>query len=186
MADAALRAYGPDVLGVLIATLRDRSAAAEVYADFSANLWIGLPNFRWESSLRTWAYTLARNSARRYRRDPLRRRGVAVSDCAEVEQIPVRPRTETAPYRRTESKDQVSSLRRALDPDDQMLLVLRVDRKLPWDDIAVIMRPERPDTEGAAAPDDDAARRRAAASLRKRFERIKGELRALLAPRLPA
>jgi RNA polymerase sigma-70 factor (ECF subfamily) len=173
VAAGVLREYGPEILGLLVALLRDHEAAAEVYAEFSASLWTGLPGFRAESSLRTWAYRIARNAAARFRRDPLRRRGVAFADCPEVEDIAYRPRTETATYRRTEAKDGVSALRRALDPDDQMLLVLRVDRALAWDDIAQIM------SDGEVA--DAVARRRAAASLRKRYERIKDELRTLVA-----
>src|SRR5262249_52258947 len=141
VADGVLREYGPEILGLLVALLRDHESAAEVYAEFSASLWAGLPSFRGESSLRTWAYRIARNAAARFRRDPLRRRGVAFADCPELDEIPHRPRTDTATYRRTEAKEGVSALRSALDPDDQMLLMLRVDRALAWDDIAQIMSP---------------------------------------------
>jgi RNA polymerase sigma-70 factor (ECF subfamily) len=177
VADGVLRVYGPEILGLLIALLRDHEAAAEVYAEFSAGLWAGLPSFRGESSFRTWAYRIARNAAAHFRRDPLRRRGVAIGDCPELDEIPARSRTETATFRRTESKDCVSALRQSLHPDDQMLLMLRVDRALAWDDIAQIMA----DAGDRVTIDDAAARRRAAATLRKRFERLKEELRTLVA-----
>jgi RNA polymerase sigma-70 factor (ECF subfamily) len=177
VADGVLREYGPEILGLLVALLRDHEAAAEVYAEFSAALWAGLPSFRAESSLRTWAYRIARNAAAHFRRDPLRRRGVAMGDCPELEEMPVRARTETATFRRTESKDSVAHLRQSLDPDDQMLLMLRVDRALAWDDIAQIMA----DSGDGAALTDAASRRRVAAMLRKRYERIKEALRTLVA-----
>lgn len=175
VAEGALREYGPEVLGLLVALLRDHVAASDVYADFCSSLWVGLSRFRWESSLRTWAYTIARNAAARFRRDPLRRRGVTLDDCPEVEEIAAHPRTATATFRRTEVKESLSALRRSLDPDDQMLLVLRVDRALAWDDIARIM------TGDGETVDDAASRRRAAAALRKRFERIKEEIRSRVA-----
>jgi RNA polymerase sigma-70 factor, ECF subfamily len=65
----------------------------------------------------------------------------------------------------------VAKLRAELDPEDQTLLILRVNRQLPWRDIARIM------TDEGDASDDDELKRRAAA-LRKRFERLKEELRA--------
>ena len=56
---------------------------------------------------------------------------------------------------------------RAGDPDDQTLLILRIDRALPWIDIARVMtdEPDEPDLS------------RHAAALRKRFERLKQRIR---------
>jgi RNA polymerase sigma-70 factor (ECF subfamily) len=81
-------------------------------------------------------------------------------------------RSRTATYLLTEVKDQVRALRDRLTPDDQAILVLRVDRDLPWRDIARIMA-----DEGESLTEPELVRR--AAALRKRFERIKDELRAL-------
>ena len=81
------------------------------------------------------------------------------------------PRREaTAGYLRTDVKQHVRSLRSQLDPDDQLLLVLRVDKDLGWRDIAMVML-------GPDAADVELARH--AAALRKRFERVKLRLRAL-------
>lgn len=169
LAEAAtrtLRAYGPEVLGFLVAVLRDERDAGEVYARACADLWSGLPRFRWESSMRTWLYTLARNAAHAHRRDPHRRRRVALDDHPEVQDIPARDRTATAPYLQSESKLRVRRLRESLSPDDQMLLILRIDRDMSWNDIARVM-----------GDGDDLVR--AAAALRKRFERVKERLRTL-------
>jgi RNA polymerase sigma-70 factor (ECF subfamily) len=177
--EGVLREYGPEVLGFLVALLRDHDAASDVYADFCASLCAGLPTFRWESSLRTWCYAIARNGAARFRRDPLRRRGVDLGEHPEVMDIPSRTRTVTSTYRRTEVKERLSAFRQSLNPDDQMLLVLRVDRALAWDDIAQIMS----DPFAPKTGDEAEARRRSAATLRKRFERIKAEIRTLVASR---
>jgi RNA polymerase sigma-70 factor (ECF subfamily) len=74
-------------------------------------------------------------------------------------------------------KNQVRALREKLDPDDQMLLVLRVDRQLSWRDLALVMgaNPE----EAPGSQPDEATIEREAVRLRKRFERVKAELKQL-------
>jgi RNA polymerase sigma-70 factor (ECF subfamily) len=177
VATRVVEAYGAEILGFLAAVVRDRhdrrdrEEAGEVFAQFCEDLWAGLPAFRGEASFRTWAYTLARNAAHRHARDPLRRRGVALSDCPELAELEQRARTATLSYLRSDVKDRVSRLREALDPDDRMLLILRVDRSMSWNEMADVMIDP--------APSDDAERARGAASLRKRFERIKDRLRKL-------
>jgi RNA polymerase sigma-70 factor (ECF subfamily) len=167
-ATLAIREYGPEVLGFLVAVLRDHEEAAEVFAQFCEDLWRGLPRFRWESTLRTWAYTLARHGAQAFRRDPHRRRRAALSEHPEIAEIEARVRTQTVTYLRSEVKDRVTRLRESLEPDDQMLLILRVDRQMSWIDIAHVMQ-----ADGA----DEASRH--AATLRKRFERVKDRLRTM-------
>jgi RNA polymerase sigma-70 factor (ECF subfamily) len=142
-----------------------------VFSQFGEDLWTGLPGFRRASSFRTWAYTLAHHAAHRYRRDPLRKRGVALSECPDVLEMEERVRTTTLVHLRSEVKDRVRRLREKLEPDDQTLLVLRVDREMAWDEIAEIL----------FAGTDERERVKNAASLRKRFERIKDRLRALVA-----
>jgi RNA polymerase sigma-70 factor (ECF subfamily) len=71
---------------------------------------------------------------------------------------------------RTEVKDKVAALRAQLDEEDRTILVLRIDRKLAWQDIARVLADEE-------LSDAEATKRSAA--LRKRFERIKDRLRKL-------
>jgi len=171
----ALNLYGAEIFGFLHAVARDDDLAAEAFSSFGEDLWKGLPAFRWEASLRTWSYALARNALHRLRRDPRRRarNNVPLSDASSaVARIADQVRTATLPYLRTEIKDQVRALRDALDPDDHALLVLRVDRKLSWKDIARAM-----------PGDDEADGERRAATLRKRFERAKAMLRELAVQR---
>jgi RNA polymerase sigma-70 factor (ECF subfamily) len=68
-----------------------------------------------------------------------------------------------------------AEIRRELDDDDQILLVLRVDRNLAWRDIAIVLL-------GESARFDEIARK--AATLRKQFERVKDRLRSLAAEKL--
>lgn len=174
-ATTALRGYGPEVLGYLSAMCRTETDAAEVFSSFCEDMWKGLPRFRWQSSFRTWAYTLARHALYRLGRDPQRRRdrNVALSDTPEVFELAEQVRTTTMIHLRTETKNKFTALREQLEPDDRTLLILRVDRKLAWNEIAAIMADE-------AEPTPEQLRR-GAATLRKRFERAKERLRKLAA-----
>jgi RNA polymerase sigma-70 factor (ECF subfamily) len=174
-ATVALRGYGPEVLGYLSAMCRTETDAAEVFSSFCEDMWKGLPRFRWQSSFRTWAYTLARHALYRMGRDPQRRRerNVALSDSPEVLELAEQVRTTTMIHLRTETKNKFTALREQLEPDDRTLLILRVDRKLAWNEIASIMADEDEPTPEQL--------RRGAATLRKRFERAKERLRKLAA-----
>lgn len=172
-ATRAIKGYGPEILGYLSAMTRAESDAAEVFSIFCEDLWRGLPGFRWASSFRTWAYTLARHALSRFGRDPNRRAGrnLALSDASEVFEIADKVRSTTLVHLRTEVKNEFAVLRDKLEPDDRTLLVLRVDRQMPWNDIARVM------FDGDAPDFDDL--KRTAAALRKRFERAKERLRKL-------
>lgn len=173
-ATAAIDLYGGEVCGFLHAVARDDDLATEAFAGFCEDLWRGLPGFRWEASLRTWSYALARNALHRLRRDPRRRprNNVALDDAREVLERAEQIRTATVQFMRTEIKDELRRLRDALDPDDHEILVLRIDRKMSWRDVARAIPGD---------PDESVDRR--AAALRKRFERAKTLLRTLAAER---
>lgn len=167
-ATQAIRVYGDEVLGYLAAVLGNEVDAGDAFSETCELLWRSLPTFRWECSLRTWLYTLARQSVGHVRRDPHRRRAVGLSEAGLTSAI-AEVRTRTASFLRTENRDRVAALRASLAPDDQTLLILRINRGLAWRDIARVL-----------AGDDvaDAELTRAAARIRKRFERLKDELRA--------
>jgi RNA polymerase sigma-70 factor, ECF subfamily len=171
-ATAAIEGYGPEVFSYLIAITRKESDASEVYSQFCENLWTGLPRFRWQSSLRTWAYVLARHAWSHHARDPNRRSGrrVPLSDPA-VDRMAEQVRSRTLSFLRSEVKDRLTEVRDEMPPDDRTLLILRIDRKLAWNDIARVMDGDDLSREALA---------KRSAALRKRFERIKDELRARL------
>ena len=179
-ATAIVEGYGAEIVGFLVAVLRDRQSAGDVFSQFTEDLWAGIGRFRGESSHRTWAYTLARNAAHRHRRDPLRRRAVALSECPELAAMEERVRTATVTYMRSEVKNTIRRLRDSLDADDQMLLILRVDRGMAWNEVASVML----DAAADGAPDTSEVARMSA-TLRKRFERVKDWLRAEAARATP-
>ena len=173
-ATQALRGYGPEILGFLVNAANDEELAVDAFSHFSEDLWRGLAGFRWEASLRTWAYTLARHALVRAARSKRRDRNVGPLSTSAAEAIVAEVRTQTLTFLRTESRNKVATLRASLSSEEQMLLTLRVDRGLAWRDIARVLG------DFEAAPSNEALTRQVA-TLRKRFERIKNRLRTIVA-----
>lgn len=166
-ATLAIKAYGQELHGFLLALARDRAVADEAFSDLCERIWKGLPAFRWEATLRTWAYQLARHSLHRQRRDP-RARSERNLPLSIVTSIAAVPRTQTAPFQRSEVKAEIRTMIEALDPVDYEIMILRLDRRMAWKDIA---RATSDDELAASALDQRAA------SCRKRYERIKEQLK---------
>lgn len=167
-ATEVVRAYGPELLGYLHAMASTAADADDLFADLCERIWTKLPEFRWESSARTWCYVIARNLLRDQRRAARGPRGrVQGMSSSRIGRLAADVRSSTPAYKRTAAKDRLREIRDALDPDDRTLLILRVDRRLPWRDIAAVLDPDAPAEE----------LRRRSASLRKRFERLKEQLR---------
>jgi len=156
-ATEALQGYGAEILGYLVSILRDETAASDVFADFSEDLWKGIAGFRKQSSFRTWAYKLAWNAAQMFWRDPFRRR---VRRLATSEYSLVAERLRVTSLRQNSlvaKADRLAKLRESLKPEEQTLLILRVDKGLSWKEVAQVLG----EAEGA---------------LRKKFERLKERL----------
>jgi RNA polymerase sigma-70 factor, ECF subfamily len=167
----ALEHYGPELLGFLLALLRSPVDAGDAFSDASIDVWRGLPAFQWQSSLRTWLYVVTRRAAYRQARDPKRRkeRAVPLSAVSRVSKLAVALRNTTLP-RLEAQHDVLADIRSKLSPDDQVLLVLRVDRNMGWREIAEVIEEDRPGSEHLTA---------AAAKLRKRFMRVKEQIREM-------
>lgn len=166
--------YGREVLRFLAMRLRDPELAADVFSEFTEELWKSFPSFGFRCSARVWAYTLARHSASRRLRvlGRERRRQVPISEADGLSALAAKVRTATLAELKTEVKDRVTELREQLPPDDQMLLVLRVNRKLDWREIAEVVLYDGTPLERATL-DKEAAR------LRKRFQLVKERLRKM-------
>jgi RNA polymerase sigma-70 factor (ECF subfamily) len=170
VAAKAIASYGEELLAYLAALTRDQTLTDDAFSLALENLWRGLPKFQWRSSLRTWAFRIARNAAFKVIGSPTRRRTEPLDPAIESIAAPIRTRTAT--FLQTEQKDRLAALRAELSQSDQDLLILRLGRNLAWRDIAQVLA----DAELA-----DADLTREAARLRKRFMRLKDELRAKLA-----
>jgi RNA polymerase sigma-70 factor, ECF subfamily len=173
---AALRRYGPELLGFLVGVHGDYDAAREAFALFSEKLWRSMARFEWKCSLRTWCYRLVRNAAIDARRGERREAHVGLSSESQVMELAARVRTETLSVLRTANRTALERLREELPEEDRELLVLRVDRELEWREIAIVLAES---SNRADRVEDETALRREAARLRKRFQLVAERLRAL-------
>jgi RNA polymerase sigma-70 factor, ECF subfamily len=171
-----IRHYGAELLGFLSALAHDSQLATEAFALACEQIWRGLPRFRWQSAVRTWAYQVARNALYQLRREPARRRerNLPLSVMSSIEAV---PRSPTPVHRRTAVKEAMRLLRESLAPEDHELLLLRLDRAMSWKDIARATATEADADEPGPRLDQRAA------ALRKRFERVKAQLRQLAVER---
>jgi RNA polymerase sigma-70 factor (ECF subfamily) len=163
-----IRAYGPELLAFLRARLSNLDDAREAFTWLAEDLWRGLPGFRGESSIRTWAYACARNVACRYADRELRARMrlVPLSQISRASALAVPLPTQH------DRSERVAKIRAQLEPEEQILLSLRVDKGMDWRDIGLVMLFD-------GAQPDPAAITREAARLRKRFQLLKEKLRRL-------
>jgi RNA polymerase sigma-70 factor, ECF subfamily len=170
-----LEAYGRELLGFLIARLRDHDAALEVFSQFTEDLWRGLDGFRWQCSARVWSYALVRHAASRSVKDARKRHGrqVSLSRAGPLSQIEQKLRTATRTAARTEARSRVAALREMLPVEDQTLIILRVNRKLDWKEIAQVMV----DEDGGVVSEDMLLK--AANRLKKRYQLAKDKLRKM-------
>lgn len=76
------------------------------------------------------------------------------------------------PVQQRQLKDRFAPLRARLDPEDQSLLTLRIDRGPSWEEVAMVMMP-------AGASTDQGEVANAAARFRQRLVRLKAGLRKL-------
>lgn len=161
-ATRVVEGLGPSVFGYLC-SLAEEDDAKEVFSMWAEDVWRGLGAFRGDASVRTWSYRLAWHASCRFRRDAFRRRREPIPDSAASRlAASVASKSGLAPGSR---RERLQRLRAALSPEEQSLLVLRVDRELEWDEIAAILSEE-------GAPVTSPA-------LRKRFERLKEKLAEL-------
>jgi RNA polymerase sigma-70 factor, ECF subfamily len=165
-----LQQLGPAVFRYVAARARDEDMAAEGFARFAEDLWRGMQGFSGRSSVRVWAFVIARNAVgqvmRTRKRERKRTRGWSSTLANRVaEQV----RTKTQEFLRTETKERFAELRSRLSPEEQALLVLRINERLSWEEIARIH----------ADAQSEAQAKREAARLRKRFQLVRDKLRKM-------
>lgn len=164
---STLRQLGPEVLGFLCGVLGE-SDGLDVFAALSERLWRSLGTFQGRCSVRTWTYVLARREISRFKRG-VRRHEVGRVPISQLEDVLAEVRTRSRSALATSKRDKLARLRDELPAEDRAILILRVDRKLEWRDIALAFS-EAPEEVG------DAELKREAARLRKRFQLIKERL----------
>lgn len=162
-ATEAIRSHGPPLLRYLRGLLGHEEEAKEAFASASERLWRNLPDFRGESSVRTWFFRLGWSAAADLRKEAWRSKGRRL-ETDEADELPADDRTRSW-LRRERLRLGLAELRRALALEEQSLLQLRIDQGLSWAECAEVL------AEGGRTQSVDA--------LMKRFERIKAKLAAL-------
>ena len=155
--ELVLRELGPAILRYVRSAVRDEELAADAFSEFAEDLWMGLPAFRGDSSLKTWAYRVAWNAVLRVRNDTWQRRRTPLSR-GRASGLADQLRTCTPVVRERQAKA-LEALRAKLSLGDQSLLALRVDQGLSWSEVAEIVA-----TDGEPVQVD---------ALMKRFQRLK-------------
>lgn len=173
LADTLLRQFAPQLFGFLRAQVGSVADAEEAYSMFAVDLWRGLPNFRQQCTFRAWVYTLGRNAARRYLARQLRPRRAELPLSA-ADELPAQIRSSTARFIRTEVKDRFAELRAHLSEEEQLLLVLRIDKQMDFLEIAAVFCDASEDVDAETLA-------REAARLRQRLQQLKSKLRGLAA-----
>lgn len=167
IAEAAIRAHGAEIFGLLVA-LYGRADAQEVYGAFAEGITRSARAFRGDASLRTWAYAVARKAGLRYLRDQRRQRALL----SPLEHHPSALDRRAGSQSASQSMaNRLERVRARLSRSDHELLVLRVDRGFSFVQIAGITR----------ASGDAGAREREEARLRQRYATIKRRLARWLA-----
>lgn len=169
-----IQTYGQEVFAFLVSRERAEDRASEIFAEACEDVWRSMPDFRWQCSMRTWYYRLARNAAVRYGKRPVNQSARRVR-MSQISEIVDKVRSRTLVHLRSEVKDEFEKLREKLSAEDQALLVLRIDRKLSWNEIAQVMVEDLGDEQNA----DSLAK--ASARMRQRFQKLKEKLRVLAA-----
>ncbi len=170
-----LHHYRNDIYTFLLGRLSyNETDAEDVLSEFQEDFCKGLPGFRWRCTLRSWAYRLAWNAACRFLKDPYRKpeRHLPLSQQSRIAQTSAGQRSETKKYLRTETKSWLCRIRKQLTDDEQALLVLRVNKKMSWRELAMIM------SDGGETLDETDINR-TSARLRQRFTKVKTKIKEL-------
>ena len=130
-----IEVLGPDVLDYFRTALQE-DEAQDALQYWSQEVWRFLRQFRWEGSLRGWAYQVARRSMYRILRRGYRTREEHLSSSAISR---VGPMVGASRGSTAEQQRGLEMLRANLDPEDQELLTLRIDRELEWEEIAGVL-----------------------------------------------
>lgn len=136
-AHLAIRQYGPGVLGWLFSIAANQAIAEDVFQVFCFDLWKGLSEFRWQSSLYTWIYRVAWNSFYRFQQGERRFQHVPLSDICS--QWAVEASSLHSKMQRQQLQDRLVALRQQLPEDLQSVLILRLDRDFSFLEVAEVL-----------------------------------------------
>ena len=138
-AATALRYHGAEVFGFLLGVLDEYLNARHAYAGICERVRREIGPSGWRCSLRTWMYAVARAELRRYVTPIDETPGRGAPELATVPEPGALPNPITTLLCQVNGMDAaIGALRQRLSPDDRVLLVLQVDRRLDFPDLALV------------------------------------------------
>ncbi len=166
-AEKALRIYGGEIRGWLYRRFQCHDTVNDMYSTFSLYFWTWFPSFKWESSLRTWMYSIAR----RVCYSSLTRHHEPLSQLPQnLSALIIKENKTITTYKHPDIDAAYQNLiDQFLNQEEKDLLVWRIDRQMSWNEIAQILS-----DEGFL---DESELKKRATAIRVQFSRIKSKLR---------
>lgn len=152
--------HGDAVYRLAKSIVRDSALAEDVAQDTMLKAWLALPNFRGDSSLRSWVMRIAHNTAI----STLRARRASVTDPNDMPEETIKPHKSIE--RRVESESAMDDFVEALDLLDDLsrsIVVLREIEGMAYEEIADVLDVPLPTVKTRLLR----ARRRLSAALRE-------------------
>lgn len=123
------------VYNLALRVVKDENEALDLAQETFVRAWTALPNFKGQSQFRTWLYRIVTNLC--YNRLPNLRRSLNDLGDDVMEDIP-EPYTDTPAqsYELHETKQNLQDAIKALDSNYQLLITLRYQNELSYEEIA--------------------------------------------------
>lgn len=161
-----VRRYAAEMRAFLRSRTASRHSMEDVYSIFTEDVWKGLPQVRSDKHLRSWLYVVARNALSRHVRGKQRWR--LRHTFSGLDAVPAELRKSMDVREKNLAK--LNPLLSELSAADRRLLEQRLEKDLPWRDIALQSAREQGDISEAFVT-------RESARLRKRFQLLVETLR---------
>lgn len=164
-----VRRYAAEIRAFFRSRTASRHSMEEVYSVFTEDVWKGLPQLRSDKHVRTWLYVVARNALSRHAR--FKRRWRLRYTFSGVESARTLPNELRQSYGTREGQlAKLTPLLSELSAPDRQLLEQRLEKALPWREIAL-------QSARAAGDTSEAFVTRESARLRKRYQLLLDTLR---------
>jgi RNA polymerase sigma factor (sigma-70 family) len=147
--EGALTGYQPELFKYALKELKDEQTTHDVFSRFVQNLLVGADGFRGESSFRSWAYTILKNTIFKHREaeqknPPLVRikvsspdsQGGSTGQSVSESKLPIEQASPSSIVRHKEERELLSILIQKLSGPDQQILSMVVSRGLSYEEIA--------------------------------------------------
>jgi RNA polymerase sigma factor (sigma-70 family) len=147
--DGDLTGYQPEFFKYLIKEVKDEQTANDIFSRFVQNLLVGSEGFRGDSSFRSWAYTILKNTIFKHREaeqksppllhikaSSLDSQSSSTGQSVSESRLPMEQASPSSIVRHKEERELLSLLIQKLSAPDQQILSMVVSRGLSYEEIA--------------------------------------------------